>query len=163
MSIVDEIFDLDKPNYVSYNRRKQDYLRISPITGTADNLNRTGIISYEVNNQANYLYLPESFLYCEFNLANQVGTRVPGNISLEHNWSPRVFSEMRLEIGSQQLEIINEPGEFDTVLKFIMRNKDYAPANIEGWIPDTGMGTLLQFLMKFLYKMKQQLERLYKD
>ena len=56
----------------------------------------------------------------------------PGNMSLEHNWFPRIFSEMRLEISFQQLEIINEPGEFDTVLKFIMRNKDYALANIEG-------------------------------
>ena len=33
-----------------------------------------------------------------------------GNITLEHKWFPRIFSEMRLEIGSQQLEIINEPG-----------------------------------------------------
>ena len=97
MTTVDErIFNLDQPNYVSYNRRKQDYLKIAPTTGTADNLNRTGIISYEVNNQANYLYLPESFLYCEFNLSNQAGTEVPGNITLEHNWFPRIFSEMRV-------------------------------------------------------------------
>ena len=39
--------------------KKQDYLRIAPTTGTADNLNQTGIISYE-ENQENYLYLPES-------------------------------------------------------------------------------------------------------
>ena len=147
MTTVDErIFNLDQPNYVSYNRRKQDYLKIAPTTGTADNLNRTGIISYEVNNQANYLYLPESFLYCEFNLSNQAGTEVPGNITLEHNWFPRIFSEMRLEIRSQQLEIINEPGEFDTIFKFITRKRDYALANIEGWIPDTGSGNTVAVL-----------------
>ena len=39
-----------------------------------------------------------------------------------------------------QLEIINEPGEFDTMLKFLTRSKDYEDANIEGWIPDTGTG-----------------------
>ena len=139
-SVNERIFDLDQPNYVSYNRRKQDYIKVSPTTGTAGNLNRTGIISFEVNNQANYLYLPESFMYCEFHIANQAGTAVPGNITLEHNWFPRVFSEMRLEIGSQQLEIINEPGVFDTMLKFVMRGKDYAQANIEGWVPDTGTG-----------------------
>ena len=147
MTTVNErIFDLDKPNYVSYNRRKQDYIKISPTTGTADNLNRTGIISYKVNNQANYLYLPESFLYCEFNLSNREGTEAPGNITLEHNWLPRVFSEMRLEIGSQQLEIINEPGEFDTILKFITRGKDYVQANIEGWLLDTGTGNSVALL-----------------
>ena len=47
---------------------------------------------------------------------------------------------MRLEIGSNQLEIFNEPGEFDTMLKFLTRSKDYEDANIEGWIPDTGTG-----------------------
>ena len=47
---------------------------------------------------------------------------------------------MWLEIGSNQLEIINEPGEFDTMLKFLTRSKDYEDANIEGWIPDTGTG-----------------------
>ena len=53
---------------------------------------------------------------------------------------------MRLEIGSQQLEIINEPGEFDTILKFITRGKDYVQANIEGWLPDTGTGNSVALL-----------------
>ena len=70
-----------------------------------------------MNIQANYLYLPESFLNCEFQISNQAGTAAPGNITLEHNRFPRVFNEMRLEIGTQQLEIINEPGEFDMILK----------------------------------------------
>ena len=142
MTSVDEkIFQLDDPNYVSYNRRKQDYLRIAPTTGTANNLNQGGnVVSFEVNNHANFLYLPEAFIYCEFHISNQAGTAVPGNITLEHNWFPHCFDEMRLEIGSQQLEIINEPGEFDTMLKFLTRSKDYTHANIEGWIPDTGTG-----------------------
>ena len=142
MTHVDElIFHLDKQYNVSYNRRKQDYIRIAPTTGTANNLNQSGnTISFEVNNQANFLYLPEAFVYCEFQISNGGGTAVPGNITLEHNWFPRAFDEMRLEIGSQQLEIMNEPGEFDTILKFLVRGKDYANANIEGWIPDTGTG-----------------------
>jgi hypothetical protein len=142
MTSVDEkIFQLDDPNYISYNRRKQDYLRISSTTGAANNLNQGGnVVSFEVNNHANFLYLPQSFIYCEFHIANQAGTAVPGNITLEHNWFPQCFDEMRLEIGSQQLEIISEPGEFDTMLKFLTRGKDYSDANIEGWIPDTGTG-----------------------
>ena len=53
---------------------------------------------------------------------------------------------MRLEIGSQQLETINEPGEFYSALKFITRNKDYIASNIEGWIPDTGTGNSVAVL-----------------
>ena len=140
-SINEKIFQLDDPNYISYDRRKQDYLRIAPTTGTANNLNQGGnIISSESNNHANFLYLPGSFVYCEFHTSNQDGTAVTGNITLMHNWFPRCFDEMRLEIGSHQLEIINESGEFHTILKFITRSKDYEDTNIEGWIPDTGTG-----------------------
>ena len=144
VSVDEKIFQLDTPNYYSYNRRKQDYLRIAPTTGTAGNLNQGGnVVSFELNNHANFLYLPESFIYCEFDISNQAGTAVPGNITLEHNWFPRCFDEMRLEIGSQQIEIINEPGEFDTMLKFLTRSKDYTHANIEGWMPDTGTGNAI--------------------
>ena len=91
-------------------------LRIVPTTGTANNLNQGGnIISFESNNHANFLYLLGSFVFCEFHTSNQDGAAVPRNITLEHNWFPHCFDEMRLEIGSNQLEIINEPGEFDTI------------------------------------------------
>ena len=91
-SINERIFQLDDPNYISYDRRKQDYLRIAPTTGTANNLNQGGnIISFESNNHANFLYLPGSFVYCEFHISNQDGTAVPGNITLEHNWFPCCF------------------------------------------------------------------------
>ena len=50
-SINERIFKLDEPNSISYDRRKQDYLRIAPTTGTANNLNQGGnIISFESNN-----------------------------------------------------------------------------------------------------------------
>ena len=97
-SINEKFFQLDDPNYISYDRRKQDYLRISPTTGTANNLNQGGnIISFESNNRANFLYLPGSFVYYEFHTSNQDGTAVPGNITLEQNcWFPRCFDEIRL-------------------------------------------------------------------
>ena len=140
MTSVDEkIFDVDEPIYFSHNRRKQDYLRISPTTGTANNLNG-GCITFEINNHSNYLFYPDSFIYCKFNISNQAGDAVPGNITLEHNWFPRCFEEMRLEVGSQQLETISEPGEFDTMMKFFTHSQDAKDANIEGWFPDTGTG-----------------------
>ena len=90
-------------------------MRIAP-TGTVKNLNQGGnIISFKLNDHTNYSYLPGSFIYCEFHLSDQDGTAIPGNITLEHNWFPHCFDEIWLEIGSNQLEIINETGEFDTV------------------------------------------------
>lgn len=146
-TVNEKIFNLDEPQYISYNRKKQDYIKIAPTTGTANNLNAAGnTISFEVNNQANYLFLSEAFIYCKFNISNQTATAVPGNITLEHNWFPRIFDQMKLEIGSQQLELISDPGEFDTMLKFVTRNMQYPNANIEGWIPDTGNGNSVAVL-----------------
>ena len=63
-SVNERIFQLDEPNYISYDRWKQDYLRIAPITGTANNLYQgVNIIAFELNNHANFLYLPGSFVY----------------------------------------------------------------------------------------------------
>ena len=60
-SINEKIFQLDDPNYINYDRRKQDYLRIAPTTGTANNLNQGGnIISFESNNHANFFIYPEA-------------------------------------------------------------------------------------------------------
>ena len=86
-SINKRLFQLDEPNYIGYDRQKQDYLRIAPTTGTANNLNQGGnIISFESNNHINFLYLPGSFVYCEFHFSNQDGTAVSGNITLEQGW-----------------------------------------------------------------------------
>ena len=75
----ERIFQLDDTNYISYDRWKQDYLRIAPITDAANSLNQGGnIISFESNNHTNFLYLPGSFVYCEFHTSNQDGTAVVG-------------------------------------------------------------------------------------
>ena len=39
-SINEKIFQLEDPNYISYDRRRQGYLRIAPTTGTANNFNQ---------------------------------------------------------------------------------------------------------------------------
>ena len=113
-SINEKIFQLDDPNYISYDRRKQDYLRIAPTTGTT--LIKE-VISYPLNRTTTQIF----FIYPEALF-----------IANSHT--------SELKIGSNQLEIINEPGEFDTMLKFLTRSKDYEDANIERWIPDTGTG-----------------------
>ena len=91
-SINEKIFQLDEPNYISFDRQKQDYLRIAPTTGTANNLNQGGnIISFESNNHANFLYLPGNFVYCEFHISNQDGTAVPGNYHSRTQLVPALF------------------------------------------------------------------------
>ena len=75
-SIDEHISELDKPNYISYNLHKQEYLRIAPTTGTFNNLSQGNVASFEANNHANYLYSHKSFIYCEYYISNQDGTAV---------------------------------------------------------------------------------------
>ncbi|ESO85648.1 hypothetical protein LOTGIDRAFT_155140 [Lottia gigantea] len=48
---------------------------------------------------------------------------------------------MVLEAGSNPIETIKHPGEFDTMLKTVLYPKDFD--SVSGWIPDVGDGSIL--------------------
>ena len=66
--LIESIFELDDSNLTAYNRKKTDYIRIAPTTGTNDYANTSGSINFEVNIQQYFLYLPDAFIYCEFDI-----------------------------------------------------------------------------------------------
>ncbi|ESP04502.1 hypothetical protein LOTGIDRAFT_170747 [Lottia gigantea] len=49
---------------------------------------------------------------------------------------------MVLEAGSNPIETIKHPGEFDTMLKTVLYSKDFD--SVSGWIPDVGDGSVLK-------------------
>ncbi|ESO91831.1 hypothetical protein LOTGIDRAFT_163193 [Lottia gigantea] len=49
---------------------------------------------------------------------------------------------MALEAGSNPIETIKHPGEFDTMLKTVLYPKDFY--SVSGWIPDVGDGSVLK-------------------
>ena len=103
-NLVEDIFLLDDALQFSYNRYKEDYIKVSPVTGTS--LNNPGSIRFEVNNQQNYICLSDSFLVCEFSITKGDGTPLGNDdITLEHNFFPRCFNGMSLTIGGREVEI----------------------------------------------------------
>jgi hypothetical protein len=145
-TFLESIFNLDDPPIIEYQRKKEDYICVAPTTGSAQRLNDNGAIMFELNNQESYLFLPESFLYCEIEIQKANGTALDNeNITLEHNPFPRMFNQMVIEVGSQQLEIIDHPGEMDTMLKFITMSKTYKDTygELQGWIADTGDASIV--------------------
>ncbi len=98
-----------------------------------------------MNNQESYLFLPESFLKIDVKITKTDGTALDTNITLENNPIPRVFDQMSLEVGSQQLEIIDHPGEMDTLLRLVTQSKTFkeAEGEIQGWIPDTNKAAIV--------------------
>ncbi|ESP04462.1 hypothetical protein LOTGIDRAFT_170707 [Lottia gigantea] len=87
----------------------------------------------------------EITLKCDFKI--KIGTpnenRVPQtNTTLENNFFPSLFTEMVLEAGSNPIETIKHPGEFDTMLKTVLYPKNYD--SVSGWIPDVDDGSVLK-------------------
>ena len=138
--MIEEIFKFDDQNVVSYSRKKEDFIKINPTTGSANNLNKNGQILFEVNNQASYMYFPNSFLVCDFEISKTDGTELPkeDNITLEHNFFPRLFNQLRLQIGTTTIEEIQNPGEADTLIKYITTSNSFNKneGELYGWIPD---------------------------
>lgn len=141
----ESILEIIKPIKQTYNFQREKIVKLSPVVGTVLKLNQAGTITITSSVLSDTIYLPESYLYAECSLVVNEGAleaaAVIGNdvnITLENNFFPRCFDQMTLSIGSTQFESIDNPGEGDTLLKYVIMDKQYAETYgiNEGWIPD---------------------------
>src|SRR5438093_4436309 len=141
--LTEPIFDIDDVLEVSYNRVKEDYIKVSPIGGS-NNLNKAGEVRFELNNQQHYINFSESFLMVDFSITKGDGTALGNDdITLENNPFPRMFNSFRLEVGGREVEIISQAvGEVSTIANFIMASDTFKRTygQIAGWMPDTSKG-----------------------
>ena len=147
--LTESKFRLDDPPIQVYNQQKNDYIRIALNPGTSSRINKGGDLVFEVDNQQSYLYMPDSFLHCEFSLYadDKFATALPTttNITLENNFFPNLFSQIRLEVGTQTVEsIASSPGVIDSMLRFV--TKSPSAITNEGWKPDTNSGNFVSVL-----------------
>jgi hypothetical protein len=140
--LTEPIFDLDSVLEFSYNRVKDDFVKVFPNSGS--DLTKAGTIRLEINNQQNFISLSDSFLACEFSLTKADGTALGNDdITLENNFFPRMFSGMTLQIGGRDVEqIVQAPGEASTLANFVMCSDSYRKTTgmLSGWCPDTNKG-----------------------
>jgi hypothetical protein len=138
MSLIESVFELDDNVSFNTNRKKQDILKVSPVSGTV--WGSSGVKAFEINNQQHYLLFSEAYLYGEVELRLTGGD---DKITLENNWFPRCFSHMILRIGGKEIEgIHNAVGEASTLSNFVMTSNAFRNAHgqIAGWVPDTMKG-----------------------
>ncbi|ESO99310.1 hypothetical protein LOTGIDRAFT_158390 [Lottia gigantea] len=141
--ILDPILRLYDPIRYSFNKKKEDYIIISPTVGSKSQLNDGGRITFEINSLSNWLLLSDAYSRCDFKIKDGTQNQVPQtNTTLENNFFPSLFSEMVLDAGSNPIETIKHPGEFDTMLKTVLYPKDFD--SVSGWIPDVGDGSVLK-------------------
>ena len=150
-SLIENKFRLDDPPFVSYNQKKNDYIRIAMNPGSSSRVNTGGDLIFEVDNQQSYLYLPDSFLHCEYSLYSDANFTTPlpdtDNITLENNFFPSLFTQMRLDVATQNIETISDsPGVIDTMLRFVTIGENNKKYEIEGWFPDTNDGIIVDDL-----------------
>ena len=138
--ITEDIFLLDQPTLMSHNRKKEDYLIIEAITGT-NKFNENTTIRFKAVDPENYLYLPGSFLRCNFKLQKPNGDNLDTEITLENNWFPSLFESVIFRIGSNEVEHITHPGECDSMIKLVSKNGLYKN---DGWILDRGDGKIVE-------------------
>ncbi|ESO99249.1 hypothetical protein LOTGIDRAFT_173738 [Lottia gigantea] len=133
--ILDPIFRLYDPIRYSFNKKKEDYIIISPTVGSKSQLNDGGRITFEINSLSNWLLLSDAYFRCDFKIKDGTQNQVPQtpnenrvpqtNTTLKNNFFPSLFSQVVLEAGSNPIETIIHLGEFDTMLKTVLYPKDF--------------------------------------
>ena len=119
--------------------KKDDYLKLRPTSSSADNKNLSGEILFQVAQASSCLDICDSLLFFTIEIKN---LDVDEDVTLEHNFFPKLFSQMRLNLGGMDIEIINSPGDISSLLNFVLLNQNIRETYGEsmGWIPDDKKG-----------------------
>ena len=137
--------NLDYNKTFSHDIKKCDYTIILPSSGTIENLNKQGDISFKVAQTAEPLDISNARLFYSVELLKEDGTAAledATNITLENNFFPNLFSNMKLKIASYEVENINNPGIYSSMLNFVSFKKEYG--EISGWVPDDSIYSFSQ-------------------
>ena len=103
------VFNLKHDLTFKHEIKKDDYLKLSPTSSTADNINQSGNLHFEIAQSSSCLDICEAVLYFTVELKD---IDVDEDITLENNFFPKLFSQMRLNLGGTDVEVINNPGCF---------------------------------------------------
>lgn len=135
-----EIYDksklnLDNNKQFKHDIKKNDILKISPTSGSISNLNKSGDIVFQSLQSSNPLDICNARLYYKIELEDIAANE---DITLENNFFPNLFSNIRLKLGSTEVENVLSPGIYSSMLNFILTDEDYKNVygEIAGWIPD---------------------------
>lgn len=151
---------LDSNYQFNHSFKKSDILRIQPTSGSIANLNKNGDIKFQSLSSENPLDISNCFLYYKVEIEDLANNE---DITLENDFFPALFSQIRLKLGSSEVETVHNPGVYSTMLNLIMTNESYKKecGMITGWIPDNNSGDLNDksyIKRKALYNTKKQFE-----
>ena len=97
--------------------KKMDYLKLRPTSSSADNKTQSGEILFQIAQASSCLNICDSLLYFTVEIR---GLEPDEELTLEHNFFPKLFSQMRLNLGGMDVEIINNPCDVFTIVLYSM-------------------------------------------
>jgi len=103
---------------------KDDLFKICPTTGSITNLNKSGDIVFQSLQSTDPLNIGDAKLYFKIKIEDTTK-----EITLENNFLPSLFSNMRLRLSSCEIEQILYPGIVSTMLNFILIGDDQKYSN----------------------------------
>ena len=112
-----------------------------PITGT--NLNNPGEIRINIETQDLFTHPSESYLIIEGRLAKADGTAYADadNVTLTNNALMHLFSNIKYQLSSQEIESLFHPGQGTTMLGLLKYPDDFSKSQglNQLWYKDTGV------------------------
>src|SRR5271166_651060 len=128
--VHDEMLDLDEPYDFDDSIKSLKFYKYTPIT-QADN-NATGQISITINNQDTYLLPSKSYISIKGQIKradNNNAYAAADDIALINNAMMYLFTGIKYELGSTQLESINYPGQITSMLGYLSYPDDFSTSS----------------------------------
>ena len=113
----------------------EDYFPFNPITGT--DFNSPGVIQLNIENQDEYFLPSKSWLEIEGKLIKHDDTRylVGDSATLANNGILNCFSNIKYQLGGNEIESINHPGQATLMLGLLKYDASYSGLS-QCWQPD---------------------------
>ena len=131
--------NLDYDRKFVHEIKKDDLLRIAPSADTITNLNRGADIKFQILSNSNPLDICNAKLYYQIEI-----TKAEENKEqiLETNFFPNLFENIRLRIAGTDIEAVDHPGIYSTLLNLVFTDENYKNeiGQFSGWILDESKG-----------------------
>ena len=139
LDIQEKFIETDAIKSYEYN----EYL---PTSGS--NLNIPGTITIHIESQDEFYHPRRSYLLVQGDLIKSGGTRYEktAHIALSNNGVMHLFSNVKYEIGGQEIESVNNPGVAGVIMGLAKFPFEYSLGTgmLQCWSPETSESTLME-------------------
>ena len=131
-----ETLNIEEPLVDDTSIFSQQFFPFNPITGTE--YNQAGVIQINIESQAEYFLPHKSWLQIDGEVLRDNNQRYAAGteISLANNGILYCFSNIKYQLGGNEIESVNYPGQATTMMGLLKYESSY-PGLGQCWAPDS--------------------------